>query len=343
MSCFRTFAVALLVFVSLCARAETQAVGKPSEVVFAALERLTTLINAPADKTFTATLRVTKAEGLPKEATDAWVDLAVQAPEHLGAVAHVKGAKYAICRDGQEIWGHLPDKHWGLIGKSGVLRFSEDPKSVDETVLPPLALPVNLQQLQLPLMLMNLERRAMEKLDGVDCDVIEISAPAQAAALITLPAGKLELAIRTTDHFPARVRYADGKVNVEVLVEKPQLVQAWPAENWKIHPQEGDKIETTAVSHLLKCAQVAAKSLNSKIPTLGPATGAKTVVATSGQGRLEMQDGTRVLFLKGTPEEMGKQQGELLKKELRDVTDRILYGVGVGSSFAKGRWFFGRD
>jgi hypothetical protein len=48
-----------------------------------------------------------------------------------------------------------------------------------------------------------------------------------------------------------------------------------------------------------------------------------------------------VLFLKGTPEEMGRQQGELLKTELNDVMKRIVYGVGVGSSFPKGRWFFG--
>jgi hypothetical protein len=38
---------------------------------------------------------------------------------------------------------------------------------------------------------------------------------------------------------------------------------------------------------------------------------------------------------------MGRQQGVLVKKEARDLIDRILYGVGVGSSLAKGRWFFG--
>jgi hypothetical protein len=31
----------------------------------------------------------------------------------------------------------------------------------------------------------------------------------------------------------------------------------------------------------------------------------------------------------------------LLKPQIRNVVDRILYGVGVGSSFAKGVWFFG--
>src|SRR5947208_2062247 len=54
-----------------------------------------------------------------------------------------------------------------------------------------------------------------------------------------------------------------------------------------------------------------------------------------------MIDGTRVLFLKGSPEEMGRQHGILLSKEIHNVATRILYGVGVGSSFARGSWFFG--
>jgi acyl-CoA:6-aminopenicillanic acid acyl transferase len=47
------------------------------------------------------------------------------------------------------------------------------------------------------------------------------------------------------------------------------------------------------------------------------------------------------LVVKGTPEEMGEQHGTLLKKPIKDVVGKILYGVGVGSSFEKGRWFFG--
>jgi len=66
-------------------------------------------------------------------------------------------------------------------------------------------------------------------------------------------------------------------------------------------------------------------------------------VATHGAGRLEVIDGTKVLFVKGTPEEMGEQHGRLLKKEIHDVLNRILYGIGVGSSFTKGRWFFGEN
>jgi hypothetical protein len=82
-------------------------------------------------------------------------------------------------------------------------------------------------------------------------------------------------------------------------------------------------------------------SLGEKIPSLGPATGTRRVVATEGKGRLELVDETRVLYLEGTPAEMGRQHGVLLRALINQVADRILYGVGVGSSFPKGRWFFG--
>lgn len=54
---------------------------------------------------------------------------------------------------------------------------------------------------------------------------------------------------------------------------------------------------------------------------------------------MEDHDGTKVLFLKGSPEEMGRQHGILMRRQVRDLVDKILYGVGVGSSFEQGRWF----
>jgi isopenicillin-N N-acyltransferase-like protein len=87
--------------------------------------------------------------------------------------------------------------------------------------------------------------------------------------------------------------------------------------------------------------EVGPRLMENDAPTLPAAKGKVQVVARSGAGRLEVHDGARVLFLKGTPEEMGRQHGELLRDEVREVMERVLYGVGVGSSFAKGRWFFG--
>jgi hypothetical protein len=115
----------------------------------------------------------------------------------------------------------------------------------------------------------------------------------------------------------------------------------WSAERWKLVAAPGETIETVALSHVSRFIPAALSLLNQQIPTLGPARGERRVVATEGTGRLELIDDTKVLILKGSPEEMGRQHGVLMKKEVRNLVDRILYGVGVGSSFEKGRWFVG--
>jgi isopenicillin-N N-acyltransferase-like protein len=336
--------VLILAFGPALVHAEQTPAMTPSKVVNGMLARVAALVEpAPGQgaKTFTATIRVTKADGLPKEVTGATAEIALQAPDHLGLVAHVKGETYAVCRDGQELWAHEPDKNFGVVGKPGVPLFTADPSSIDRTVMGPLKLPINLNQLQWPLMLTSMEAGADETIDGAKCWVVKIAAPAAATSMLKLPPARVEVAVRQADSFPARVRYEDGKVAVEVMIDKPALIEAWPAENWKIHARPGDKIETTAVSHLVKFIDVACNAMNNNIPTLGPVTGERRLVGVSGNGRLEIHDGTRVLFMKGTPEEMGKQQGELLKNEIHDVMTRIVYGIGVGSSFPKGRWFFG--
>ncbi|MFM8470237.1 MAG: C45 family autoproteolytic acyltransferase/hydrolase [Limisphaerales bacterium] len=147
--------------------------------------------------------------------------------------------------------------------------------------------------------------------------------------------------VRTTDGLPARLGWSDGKkafVTVDVRNLKPEA--AWAAEKWKLAANAGDKIETVALAHLTRFLQTAPSILNNQIPTLGPVTGERKLLASHGAGRLEQHDGTKVLFLKGTPEEMGAQHGTLMRAEVRNLMDRVLYGVGVGSSFSKARWFF---
>ncbi len=343
--------VALLILMAQAAppaRAADQPATRPSTIVNAAIDRLAPLIEPPPGaqaQTFLASLKVTKAEGLPPEVAKqvmlAGIDVALQAPDRVGLVVKLNGQTYAACRDGQEIWAHVPDKKFGVVGKSGVARFSADPNSIDRSSLPPFKLPMGAMQLKMGLMLASMDYLGEEKLDNEICDVVAVAAPERITSLFKLPPSRIELAVRRVDNFPARVRYGDGKLSAEILIQSPRLIAAWPAENWKIHPNPDDRIETTALSHLLKFAEVVSTALQQKIPTLGPATGQRRVHNISGKGRLEIRDETRVLFLAGTPEEMGKQQGDLLKAECRDLVEKILYGVGVGSSFAKGRWFFG--
>ncbi|HYE21122.1 MAG TPA: C45 family peptidase, partial [Tepidisphaeraceae bacterium] len=336
---------ALLLTLSLPAFAATT---RPSTVVNGLVDQIAAVIEPDASakpRTFLATVRVTKIEGVGKEIEKillaATAEIAIQAPDKAGLVVRHNGQTYAACRDGQELWAHVPDKKFGVVGKPGVPRFAADPKSLDTTVLPPFQLPIGVTQAKLSLLLASMEYVGEEKLGGETCDVVSVTPPEKIASLLSLPRSKVELAVRRADRLPARVRYDDGTIKAELLIENPRRVDAWPAENWKVHPNPGDTVETTAVGHLVKFLETARKIVEQKIPTLPPATGARRVHAYSGTGRLEIHDSTRVLFLAGSPEEMGRQQGELLPAECRDLTEKVLYGVGVGSSFAKGKWFFG--
>jgi hypothetical protein len=95
--------------------------------------------------------------------------------------------------------------------------------------------------------------------------------------------------------------------------------------------QAPNRLRVSAQVQVERFVQGALSLLNLQLPTLGPATGEKRVLAVEGAGRLEDHDGTKVLFLRGTPEEMGHQHGVLMRREVRDLVSKILYGVGVAS------------
>ena len=62
------------------------------------------------------------------------------------------------------------------------------------------------------------------------------------------------------------------------------------------------------------------------VPAAGdpPRPGVRQLVATEGKGYLETVDGCRVLHLKGTPEEMGRQHGRLLGKAVTQNVNFLL-------------------
>ena len=166
-------------------------------------------------------------------------------------------------------------------------------------------------------------------------------APAPAGSRIKLPPGTLTVSVPSGTCWPASLNWKEGENSLTVTVSGAGVGGARPEADWRPQPAADDRTERVALSHLTNAIRTLTGAIGAKIPTLPPVKGEKHLVATAGAGRLEMHDGTRVLFLSGTPEEMGTQHGTLLKKEIRRTTDRILYGVGVGSSFEKGRWFFG--
>src|SRR4051812_25487876 len=296
--------------------------------------------NAPS--TFSARLKAANGAGAGKTFAGREATLAYQAPDRVMVSAEVDGTRYMIGRNGQQLWGYVPNKHFGAIGKSGLSRFSSAPDKLDHTRMENLRLPIPREQIALLPMLSKLELLSIRTNETTR--VFHIKAqplPETRQALKLLPF-TIEAKIRESDFLPEFLSYDDGRgFTLGVELSDLKIEQPWPAEKWDLPAKPDDKIETTALGHLTRFIEVALGALGDKVKPLGPATGERHVVGVEGQGRLEMMDGTRVLFLKGTPEEMGRQQGMLLKKEIRQMVDRILYGVGVGSSFKKGKWFFG--
>ncbi len=320
-----------------------------SDVLHESINHLLDLLEPPKGipaggaPTVSAHVRIVRAAGLPREADGASGDIAYQAPDRLVIHARVANADYAIGRDGQQLWVHEPDKKFAVLARRGLLRFKADPTSIDDTTLPPFALPISRLKLRLLIpTLVHAELMTPEKVDGVECYVLRLTIRPMAAELAHIDGGEVRLWVRQTDHFPARVTYTDGRnTDVQVDVTEPKVSDPVPAGRWKLAPNPGDDVQTVALSHIIRFLDAAPRVLDNNAPPLGPATGKSQLLAECGRGRLMDIDGTRVLFLQGTPEEMGTQHGTLLRGEARDMAERVLYGVGVGSSFVKGKWFFG--
>jgi hypothetical protein len=336
--------VASLICGRQLAAAAAQDQPSPRQVLARAMAKWADLVEpreGAAPQTLTAQIKLVNSEGLPKEVMGLVADLAFQAPDELRVTGTAQGFTLSLGRDGNTIWIHEPQKNFAVLGKTGVAPFKAEPKHLDDTHLPPFRLPLSRLKLAMIPMMLNVEQQPEEKINGDACDVLKAALPETVSELLGIDAGVATLYIRQSDQLPLRLAYADGQGRrVQVDVIDPKVSQPAPAESWNLRPNAGDHVETVALSHLLKFLNVAPKILTEKVAPLGAADGSREVLATEGQGRLEMIDGTRVLFLKGSPQEMGRQQGKLLNKEVHRICDRILYGVGVGSSFEKGKWFF---
>ena len=325
--------------------AQAPAQKSPQEMLGAVVGKIASLIEpAPGSpaQTLSATVKIVRADGVAKGSAGHSIEAALQAPDHFKVAAEVEGRRLVLCRDGQQMWINAPAKGFGLLGSPDVPRFAAAPGQKDATQLPPLKLPLPKDQLLLLPLLFQAEALPEETLDNVRCQVLRATPLTQALESLKIPKLEVKVWARETDSLPARLGVTTDKgLDLVLELRDIQLGPAWPAERWKLSAEGGAKVETVALSHLTHFLPTALSLLNLKVPTLGPAKGERKVLATEGKGRLEDHDGTKVLFLKGTPEEMGQQHGTLLRKRVRDLVNKMLYGIGVGSSFEKGRWVIG--
>ena len=304
-------------------------------------------VGQPA-KTFVVKLKFTRSTGLPAALGGASAELALQAPDRLRLSAFAAGKPYAAGRDGQRMWLHLPASRLAILGSPDVPRFKRFPNEqagAGAEPVPPIELPVSRIKLALVPLMFTTTLEPPAEVNGTRCEVLKLVPLPTTAQLFGTDAASAEatLWVRQGDRLPVRVAVKDATRGIDAQVDftESKLVDPLPAQAWALSPNAGDKVERVAVAHLVRFLDVLPELGRQDIPRLGPASGERRLIATEGDGRLEEIDDTRVLFLKGSPEAMGHQHGTLLKHEIRDVCARILYGIGVGSSIAKGNWFFG--
>lgn len=60
----------------------------------------------------------------------------------------------------------------------------------------------------------------------------------------------------------------------------------------------------------------------------------------AGHGLLCRSQGKTVLFVAGSPSEMGAAQGRLTAEKVRKLVEHVVYVVGAGQTFRSGKWFF---
>jgi len=298
------------------------------------LHSLTHGENVSVSHVVSASVLIESAEGIPKELVGQSVDLNFRAPDRLLISAEIDEHSYHIGRNGESIWVSIPHDKFAIEGRNDVPRFANDKNSFQQVELPDFRSSLKYWQLLL--------LPALVKVTESDEGVLVCKPRAFLAKKFDIPFDtRLKLKLNSR----GRLSYVDVAregFHVNLKIENFEVNPSLNSElSWELPEIPGVKTERVALSHLERFVEVVLTNLDNELETLPPLNGDRRVVATHAKGRLEIHDGTRVLFMNGTPEEMGEQHGNLLKSEITDLVNRIVYGVGVGSSFGKGRWFFG--
>lgn len=309
----------------------------------ACLFELASVFDPAAPRATGVTVRVESVgDSLPSELEGQELALKIQGPDRLWLRAEIDGQPLELGRSGDELWIWQVVQQFGVHGRNDVPRFAVDPDSLEQVSLPALVLPLPAAALPLLVLALNLEGGEVRALDGEPCVRVRARSEGGRVAGLSLPAFDVELWIRQRDRLPARLRVRDGAgLDVTLAMRGWERPDSWPREAFEPPAEVLDQLEPVALSHLTRFLSNAFDQLQAGDPAPREANAEPQLVARHGKGRLEMHDGLPVLFLTGSPAEMGEQHGRLLGERVRHLVGRVLYGVGVGTSFGKERWFFG--
>jgi dienelactone hydrolase/outer membrane lipoprotein-sorting protein len=241
-------AALLLPRVSSAQEAQT---NSPTHYYVQAVNRLIAVLEPPASQaphTFTTTLKVTKAEGLPSQVMGREMEIAFQAPDHLRISGNWEGQSFVMCRDGQQLWVYSPVDKFGVVGLPEEA-LSSSATATDNTNnsarMGPLKLPIPVGQLSLLPLFAQVKALPDQTVGATPCRVLNMTPKKEAVESMKAPLGTIQLCLRESDSFPVRLGYHDDKgTDVQIDLVNPQVQEAWPEERWKLKANEGDKIVT---------------------------------------------------------------------------------------------------
>lgn len=128
-----------------------------------------------------------------------------------------------------------------------------------------------------------------------------------------------------------RIEADEARIDLAVTddVDVPQSADNWPG--MKAESLDRNELERQLVRGVRRAFEILAPS---PLLTSAPQSGRKVA-----HGELRWIDGHRVALLKGTPEEVGRAHGELLKDEAGRCIDSVLHTFGTVQTIRTGRWF----
>jgi len=244
-----------------------------------------------------------------------------------------KKQHFEMGRKNNTVWIYVPEKEFGVWGKNEIPPFREDPDYLETVDLAEvLTLPLSRLQIQALPLLFTVSGESSEG----DSERYLLQSNDFTEQRIGFSGMDMEWKFPATGTFPCEVSWIHENRELRVRLSVGAPVDL--AEQITIASDRRDQFTEVALSHLTKFARVAYSRLSQRGK---PWPEQEEVYRTHGKGKLFTRDGVLIVYLEGSPEEMGEQHGVLLQEQIREVFETMLYGVGVGSSFLRGSWFFG--
>ncbi len=127
------------------------------------------------------------------------------------------------------------------------------------------------------------------------------------------------------------VRADSTKVHLQLVDKLPaeEPIDEWPGQ--RIEKLDRAELERTLARGVRRACEVLAPS-----PLL---TNPEQVAKKIENGELRWIDGQRVVLLRGTPEQVGRAHGQLLKVETQRCIDSVIHSFGTVQTIRTGRWF----